>query len=196
MKALFLDVDGVLNTEDSLGEAENDDDFIFAKNGASSLEKRCIQNLVTILVKTGAKIVVTSTWRMFPDMLEFLTETLDHFYRSEMERITNTRGENVSLIKSGIIGSTMDAGPPPFGGGRGLEVKVWLENHPECERFVIVDDDHKNSFDNALFGNDQVPHGGKGMLIETKLGEVEFEEQGLTREHVDIAVNFLNSGTL
>ena len=198
MKIVFLDVDGVLNTMDSLGEAEDDSDFLFDKKSGSPLEKRCLNNLIQILLKTGAKIVVTSTWRMFPDKMQFLTRTVDEMFDHAVAWQNAENAETEKLNKTPVfIGITTDAGAPPFGGGRGQEVRLWLEGHPECERFVVLDDDHKQSFQDALFGEEKLPHGVEGMLIETKLGgyldPLPFIEQGLTGEHVDTAVQFLNN---
>ena len=93
MKIVFLDVDGVLNTMDSLGEAEDDSDFLFDKKSGSPLEKRCLNNLIQILLKTGAKIVVTSTWRMFLDMMQFLTRTVawQNEEDAETEKLNKTQ---------------------------------------------------------------------------------------------------------
>ena len=190
MKVVFLDVDGVLNTEDSLGESENDSDFIFDSHGVSPLERRCLTNLIKIILATDAKIVVTSTWRMFPDMMQFLTRTIDQFYMNAVSQL-KSKQTKTKTNNSVIIGSTIDAGAPPFGGGRGQEVRKWLESHPECDRFVVIDDGHKASFEESLFGEQNLSHGMKGVFIETKLGGVEFIEQGLTSELVDIAVQFL-----
>ena len=199
MKVVFLDVDGVLNTLESLGGGEEGENIIIDNKSGSSLELRCLQNLTNILLKTGAKIVVTSTWRLFPDMLEFLTRTVNDMYRHSLAWNNSEKGETEINEKSVIIGSTIDGGPPPFGRGRGMEVRVWLESHPDCDRFVVLDDDHKQSFQDNLFGDKQLPSGVKGMLVETKLGglldDLPFSDQGLTEKHVETVIDFLNKDT-
>ena len=196
---MFLDVDGVLNTLDSLGGGEEDSNIILDRVSGSPLERRCLSNLVHILDRTGAKIVVTSTWRLFPDMMQFLTKTVNDLYKHSQAWQEQGKGQSIEGAEkdqSVFIGCTTDDGAPPFGGGRGQEVRIWLESHPECDRFVVLDDDHKQSFQNILFGEKELPHSAEGILIETKLGgildEIPFTEQGLTEEHVETAVNFLN----
>lgn len=74
MKVIFLDIDGVLNcatTEDH------------APGGAIGIERRCVKALRLIVEATGAKIVLTSTWksewspyweRCSPDMVYLMRE--------------------------------------------------------------------------------------------------------------------------
>lgn len=53
MKVIFLDIDGVLNTE-----FQDKDEYGFLFN------QECVNNLKLILENTGAWIVLSSTWRM------------------------------------------------------------------------------------------------------------------------------------
>ena len=81
MKIVFLDVDGVLNTEECQDAPqpgqEGAEDFVHDRSSMIPLLRRCLDNLEEILERTEAQVVVSSTWRMFPDMLAFLTRTLE-----------------------------------------------------------------------------------------------------------------------
>ena len=55
MKVIFLDVDGVLNSQQLFEKCE-DDQLI-------SVDEDNIKNLKTIVDATGAKIVLSSSWR-------------------------------------------------------------------------------------------------------------------------------------
>lgn len=59
MKIIFLDIDGVLNNqvdeERSVIKIDHPDDFI---------SERCVTLLNELIENTGAKVVVSSTWRI------------------------------------------------------------------------------------------------------------------------------------
>ena len=57
MKIIFLDVDGVLNNAD-------DSDYHVHKGGCDFYSPKCVSLLNQITGATGAKIVVSSTWRL------------------------------------------------------------------------------------------------------------------------------------
>lgn len=112
-------------------------------------------NLVRwIIYKTGCLLVVSSMWRQFPNLMERLRKELP-------------------------IHDVTPVLPDPDGDGfysnRGLEIESWLSNHPEVERYVIVDD-------NAL------------ILEHQLLWFVETESfVGLTPELASEIINKLNS---
>ena len=62
VKIVFLDVDGVLNTESTPGQFTFDD--------------TCIEQFKVIMEKTRAKIVISSTWRYSQDTVNILLDKL------------------------------------------------------------------------------------------------------------------------
>lgn len=113
-KYLFLDIDGVLNSAKyfealKYGSLENKD----------ALDPVAVARLNRITDATGAKIVVSSSWRHAfehtPNML---------FYLLKEEGIT---GE--------MIGIT-----PTTTWSRWCEIKLWLDNNIIPESFIIIDD--------------------------------------------------------
>jgi hypothetical protein len=117
MKVIFLDIDGVLNVMHS----ERDEyGAIFHSN--------FVENLGRIIDETGAKIVISSSWRH-----SGLQRMLD------MWKFRNLPGE--------VIGITPDLWRQVEGEDfhermqRGHEIQVVLDLKPEITNYVILDDD-------------------------------------------------------
>ena len=178
MKVIFLDVDGVLNTDECKGAPgkgeEGREGFVYDKSSTVPLLRRCLDNLETILEETGARIVVTSTWRLVPDLLAFLTRALSTLGPRRIIGITSDRSESYDRT------------------GRGDEVRQWLKENKVCAKFVILDDEHTESFEGSLFSERAPPHGSQGLLVTTRMKGREFSELGLTRKHVSRVIEFLN----
>lgn len=111
MRVIFLDVDGVLNCSESF---ERDQSSI-------TIWEPCMEALAHLVRETGAKVVFSSTWRWLFDL-------------DELTMMLWTHG-----VDAEVIGKTAMKGfsSPP----RGLEIQMWLDDHPEVEHFVILDDD-------------------------------------------------------
>ena len=118
MKIIFLDIDGVLNFQGM-------QDSVIVKNG--KLSKSCVKNMNELTDNTGAKIVISSTWRK------------DSFPASDALKEGGVTGE--------IIGST-----PIYNQRnvfRGNEIYGWMQDNQdliECypasfNSYVILDDD-------------------------------------------------------
>jgi hypothetical protein len=116
MKVIFLDIDGVLNSLRSAIRYGNFDHF----------SREAVKALNILTDATGAKLVISSTWRIArKDYIDVL-------------RANGVMGE--------IIGATPnlshDQNGVCVGVIRGFEIKVWLEDHPDVEDFIILDDDN------------------------------------------------------
>ena len=123
MKILFLDIDGVLNDSAWMTTLKKGDEANRVYGSGDEwwidmLEPRAMLLLNDLLERTGAKVVVSSTWRLrhTPEALQKLME------------VRGFTGE--------VIGRT-----PRISLGRGIEIRQWLKEHPEVESFAIVDDD-------------------------------------------------------
>lgn len=147
-KIIFLDVDGVLNNESwAIRCAEESNYYPLFEYG---LEYRALSLLADIVRETGASVVISSSWRKIRPAKESLLFYLDHW--------------NIPL-----------AGETPYIGGiRGDDIQAWLDEHPEVERFVILDD-------NDDMG-DLIPH-----LVQTTW------KNGLQPIHKDAAIHLLNT---
>lgn len=111
MKVLFLDIDGVCNNQKTR-ERQGDTKFIGIKPELAQLVR-------DIVDATGCEIVLSSTWRMFPDSAKWAE---DHIAPFHSQTIDMQRG-----AKWGVV-------------DRGHEIKEWLDRHPDVERYAILDD--------------------------------------------------------
>lgn len=114
MKILFLDIDGVLNSERSCfafdGYPHSFDPGDLPKFDLVALA------LVRKLCRVSeCAVVLSSTWRLYPDLRAQAAEALD----------------------LPIIDATPDHGGYD---GRSTEVTAWLAAHPEVTSYAIVDD--------------------------------------------------------
>lgn len=115
-KVIFLDIDGVLNQG----------------NGDPKIEECFVKRLAHIVEETGAEIVLSSSWR--------------GAYVSHVNPDYNYLNKDVALLIS-MLGkyqlSIMDVTPDLTSGAyaRPLEVRAWLLEQGNLERFVILDDE-------------------------------------------------------
>jgi hypothetical protein len=133
MKIIFLDIDGVLNSGDNLralhylkiqhnyGEANDEFGQLF--------DERCVRNLTGIIQATGAKIVMSSTWKMYG------LENMQAMWEKR-----NLPGKLIGITPNGTCAEFAERHYHP-GVDRGYEIQQWIEDHPEIEGYVILDDD-------------------------------------------------------
>lgn len=111
---LFLDCDGVLNRCNSSGHG---------------LESDKLDLLKEIIDATGARIVVSSTWRLYPHMLKRLSLAL---VERGMEIYSTTPDLTTPAERHGLHRAV-----PRF-----AEISYWLtDNHEDPARCVILDDE-------------------------------------------------------
>lgn len=77
MKAIFLDIDGVLNSDEHTAFIKS---FVtYSDNMIEPFDDECLYNLKYIVDETDAKIIITSIWRLFPDYLYILMNKLEEY---------------------------------------------------------------------------------------------------------------------
>lgn len=170
MKVIFLDVDGVLNSDRTLYKY-------------TSLEDDLILNLKEIVDKTEAIIVLSSSWRSVENALRELIDKLFEYgmHISSMTtdgvRLKYIQNAGFTPSKKYLEFSKMnyDTGErEDFTHDRGAEIYYWLNHHKDVESFVILDDE---DFDiEAYFPNN---------FVKTSFAV------GLTKKDVDKAINIL-----
>ncbi len=121
---IFIDIDGVLNYY-------GDENTIFtfdpkAHDWANWCPKR-IANLNKICKETGARVVISSSWRKIHTDLDWW---IDQFYLAEYHA-----GLDHHIT---VLGMTRNSS----NGFRGREVQDYLNSLPYLPRYVILDDDH------------------------------------------------------
>lgn len=122
MKVIFLDIDGCLNNQVMYERKEN----TMLGNIGGVLDKLCIANLNNITDRTGAKIVISSTWRLDDACVDYLKQ-------------------------SGVTGEIIGATPWLDGKYyvRGNEILAWIQQNQGYGNFnsyAIIDD-----FDDMLY---------------------------------------------
>jgi uncharacterized Fe-S cluster-containing radical SAM superfamily enzyme len=120
MTIIFLDIDGVLRTHKS--DLENSiilNQEIPIRVYDRRFDSKSVNNINYIVHYTGAKIVVSSTWR-------------NNFSVQELKEIFRERGITAEVIDKTDIGLT-----------RGEEIREWLDRN-EVTNYVVIDDQVKD----------------------------------------------------
>ena len=113
MNILFLDIDGVLNSNEYLTEEYEKVNRRLTRE--EFFDPKCMRILKKIVTDYKLKIVITSSWKIF----DFKT-VIDVFKNYELEVLDSTKN---------------------YGDKRGAEIREWLVNHDNISKFVIIDDD-------------------------------------------------------
>ena len=155
MKIIFLDIDGVLNYAGCKARSPS---------GCIGIEEKPLKLLKTIVDVTGAKIVLTSTWKT--DW--FITDDLN-----DLNKDGRYLYDSLSEHGLGILDKTVDYAWSK----RGQGILDFLKD-VYCESFVILDD---GLFDFLELGLDK-------YHVRT-----DYFKHGLTEYHVEKAINILNN---
>lgn len=155
MKVIFLDFDGVITTAKSRWCLDNDKMLLLKR----------------IVDATGAKIVISSSWRSLSlkDTISRITDTNDYFV-----------GGNPFICPKSVVGITpvmrafRDSDENvTFSLPRGCEIKRYLDEHREIYDYVILDDD-------------------SDMLLCQKDNFIQTDGiEGLTESDVELAIEIL-----
>jgi hypothetical protein len=125
MKLIFLDIDGVLNTMDHLTSLISKGETPSDKYG-HLFDPVAVANLEEIIRRTGAKVVISSTWRM---------DGINVMRKMFADREINAE----------IVGVTPDLSDDERFSTRGDEIDVFLwkqdRTNKKVESYVIIDDD-------------------------------------------------------
>jgi len=114
MKALFLDVDGVLNSQAWMKRC--------AGVNLLGVDPEAVARVQEIVARTGAKVVLSSTWRLVNTLVGILL-------RSKVPVFDKTP----DLVRQ--AGGMCNERP------RSDEIEAWLAAHPEVTAWAILDDD-------------------------------------------------------
>jgi len=114
MIIIFLDIDGVLNSDTYFRSVNT------KVKDWSRFDPHSVKMIKTLLEDFNAKIVISSLWR-FAAKIQLSKE----------------------LKKSGLINYLYKDWHTPIIGSphRGKEIKMWLDSHPAISDFLIIDDD-------------------------------------------------------
>lgn len=161
MKVIFLDIDGILNVYPQGRD----------KYGAL-FHPEFENNLKNIVEQTGAKIVISSTWRMAG--LEVM---------KQMWKDRNLAGEVIDITPRMFIYNEFDE----YQGQekRGTEIERWIKDNPKVIKYIIIDDD-----------TDMLPHQMNNFIqTSTNIHHPDCVDlgYGLTKICTEKAIRILNS---
>lgn len=129
MKVIFLDIDGVLNSEE-----------FFNRNQNEMIDRNNVDILKNIIYKTGAVIVISSGWKLwFDDNMmpkdgdsQCLYDILCEFNIKLFDKTPDFSTEEIRTKKT-------------FSHVKSKEIIAWLSEHKNVDKYVVLDDlDLKN----------------------------------------------------
>lgn len=165
-KYIFLDIDGVLATPD------------YQLNGLWAINPAKQDLLGDILRETGAKIVLSSSWR-----LHTLEDTKNHMTQEGFQFSDDIVGVTIRAYQYIDRKSKIHLSIP-----RGVEIKQWIDTN--------VHSDNGKNFDRKTLDVDYtyvILDDGTDMLLEQKDHFINTNpETGLTKEESLLAIKLLN----
>ena len=131
MKVLFLDIDGVCNSRMFVKRMVRRDPKFRLWHQVDPEAVRLVRRIID---ETKCKVVLSSTWRLYPEARAVVKRDVCHF---------------IDCTKDMQAGSKRGIVP------RGEEVQEWLDRHPEVTQYAILDDDddflpHQWNFDTTF----------------------------------------------
>jgi len=126
-KIIFLDFDGVLNTESTVERIT-----VPPWSGIRGLDNEKVVLVSDLAIETGADVVISSSWRY-------------HFDMPDLKQLLVTRG-----WKANIIGMT----PIKLSLDRQDEIAMWMELNGKPDKFLVLDDLYTRYKDNQILTND------------------------------------------
>lgn len=137
MKIIFLDIDGILNTYRTMSTMKEVKTRRFGQLvGFNQFDKDCVARINKITDETGAKIVISSSWRtgcVRNDTVDLL------FNHLKKQGVTGEIIDVTPLDKE--CGYINEEYPDGSRGYRAFEIQAWLNKRDDVESFVILDDD-------------------------------------------------------
>lgn len=135
MRVIFLDIDGVLNgysakTKIMFNISKKLHFYKFLRSHYNVFGVRIFKTfLLWLIVKfSGAKIVLSSSWRVGWDFNKGVNHTHDQVL---LEKVFHMFHMKIFDVTESSVS----------GGSRGLEIQHWLNDNPDVTSFVILDDE-------------------------------------------------------
>lgn len=178
MKIIFLDIDGVLNCENWYKKRyeETEGDLFASAYPYYEFDKTLVLNLNRIIKETGAKVVVSSTWR--------IGRTVE-----ELHEILDKVGFEGEIIDTTISMRGFDGYTIP----RGCEIAHWLKSKKfqriNWSRDVQIERLEKSEVKNYIILDDDsdMLYGQREHFVQTS------QKSGLDAETTQKAIKILNT---
>lgn len=184
MKVIFLDNDGVICLSNNWGGRYKKRKKLENKQGFKlehplpvdlrfdNFDKKAIAILNSILDETGAEIVVSSDWKLHADLQE-----LGEYY--EQQKIIKRPIATTPNMKDFDPSSaSLFSWKGWLERARIVEIKKYLEDHPEVEKWVAIDD--------LLMGKDSHPEGGLDYFVACTRSSEGIKQSGIKEKVISI----------
>ena len=146
MKVIFLDKDGVLNSDEFFDRTDKQN----SEGAELDVDIEKVKLLKEALDATGANVVVTASAR---------------YTRGGQALMQLLRNNQIFASLTQLIGNE-----------RGIEIKRWLSEHPDTEDYVILDDEIFDSYDEELMSKLIKISNGNGMNFGEGLLQKDIDE--------------------
>lgn len=145
-KVIFLDVDGVLKTGEFEQHIRKEQQLSYIE-ASNRLQPEKIELIAKLVKETDAKIVLSSTWRLWKPSYNILARTLSQHSISIFSKTPDKREEY-----------------------RWDEIKAWLHTRPVCKSLIIDDDE-------TAYNKYEAPTSCKFIHIDSSIGLTEYDVQ-------------------
>jgi len=139
MRVVFLDIDGVLNADCDFGGKSKPNPYVSSDDGNRycGICRTHVKLLKKIVDRTDAKLVLTSSWK---------NDYNDYIRHGYFNRVGKYLHNKLRAFGLSIYDTTIKY---DFSSGknRGYEISQWLEDHPEVDRWVVLDDEKFSDYD-------------------------------------------------
>lgn len=170
-KYIVLDINGVLNSEHTLDQScKNMDQKI-----ESTISNQYLENLRHIVEKTDAKLVLSSSWRVyFNNNIKNPSNLFALILLAALAKHNLELHDMTPFVKG------------QFSNERGLEIKTYVEQNNITD-YVVIDDEEFSDFKTHL---------DMSRFIQTNFGDetTTIENEGLNEKVAKKAIEILNKG--
>lgn len=132
LRVLFLDIDGVLNSSAYLAANPGAFDRGGPDGYLSMFDPTACARLQVVLTVTGAKIVISSSWRIVHKIDEIRGYLAAKGVTAEVIDFTPSGGYDLGGYNDFPTDAKLTC--------RGAEILAWVDARPELESYAVVDD--------------------------------------------------------
>lgn len=187
MKIIFLDFDGVLNHQDWYKRRMHGETGPELLHPLNEFDPETIQILNRIIEETGAKVVVSSTWRVGKMVVDLQKMLDDVGFIGEIIDITPR------FYTKGVHGE--DDKTTGYSTPRGCEIDWWLKNKGGFQRINWCKETQMEYMEKSLVKNYVILDDDSDMLYNQREHYVKCNAygKGLDNETADKSIKILNT---
>ena len=134
MRLIFLDIDGVLNSENDFGGKRKPNPYVITDTGEKywGISKAKVRNLKDIVINSDAKIVLISSWKH--DYIDYITNG----FKNKTGKYLYNKLKEFDLE---IYDTTLKYDPANRSKYREAAILKYLSVHRNIDNYIILDDE-------------------------------------------------------